>query len=562
MSAAKVSSSPGDWREVHTNWEDKMQFIISNQFGCDVALRIREGDKYADFKAHQFVLNMSSVLFEKLLQDSRNRVFDPAIKMTVLNLPNTNSQFFKLFLRFLYTRKIQLESFTDAYELYKLSKQYGITDLNSMCLHFISNTVAISNALEVKEFATNYNIDSLREECSNIIRINTAEVLKMSKWKLEWIKSLLDEPELSITEIELFKLVETWINTYFGDLDNTVHRNYLWKTLIHKFCFLNMTADEFLEGPVKTGMISKDESLAIIGHIVSEKKFHLPFPSSFKKTKRRITGQQESAMILPKLSPNPVKGSDKQSKADIQASTCQGSTGNGTELVDKTETLRLKIQSISHKSKEKVDEAQQTSQTTKSSETNQQEKPLDRKHLTSPAGAESKPLQTFHQMTDPLPKKLPSQSTIEDDLERAHNFIKKTSFGELNKKRMSVLECNKSELKSKNYFDEVVHAPTLSSIVESQLSSSNTINSQEDKPELSKSIDLNSDNKPAKARGKIVIKEVKKGYDQMNLQTLKKPTGPQSDNTKNKASAGRSSAKPATHLQVRKKSPNRNYPEK
>ncbi|XP_014254585.1 kelch-like protein 35 [Cimex lectularius] len=302
MAKPRAGSVTEDWRNINKTWEEKLTHIYRCGYGTDITIKICEDKNEKSFKAHRFVLSMSSEVFDTMLKAPVFRNPGDAILMLV----NVNAEAFAQFLEYVYCKKFQLSSTKNAIALHKIADKFNVLDLKLECAKYVDENLTVDNVMECCEYADMYKLDDLKQRCNELIQNNTASVLNennMHTWKMEWIVLVLEQPKLSIKEPELFRLIHKWVNTCS---DNDCLKGKMYDCLVTKFCFLNFSGDEFVAGPVKSGMLTKNQSLAVLGHIVADENCHLDYPDNFNKTIRQyVEGGAEktgSKMQTPKIS--------------------------------------------------------------------------------------------------------------------------------------------------------------------------------------------------------------------------------------------------------------------
>ncbi|XP_024083557.1 BTB/POZ domain-containing protein 2-like isoform X2 [Cimex lectularius] len=283
---AKPKPAVGDdWRNTNQTWEEKMMHIFRCNYGSDITIKICEDKNETSFKAHRFVLSMSSEVFDAMLKA-------PVFKNpgdAVLMLMNVNAAAFGLFLEYIYCKTLQFKSIKEAIGVYKIADKFNITELKNTCVNYLDEHFSIENVMECVEFADAYRLEGLKQRCVEIIQHNTGTILNESNshtWKIEWLMLVLDQPALSIPEPELFRMITVWLNNC--NAENECAKSKAQACLLPKFCFMNFKGEEFVAGPVKSGLLTKNQSLAILGHIVADENCHLDYPEGFSKNVRNL----------------------------------------------------------------------------------------------------------------------------------------------------------------------------------------------------------------------------------------------------------------------------------
>ncbi|CAI2162855.1 3961_t:CDS:2 [Funneliformis geosporum] len=87
-----------------SNLSDDYLTVLENEKYSDVIIKVGEGEKCRDYKAHKLILSIRSTFFEKEIQEQYNR------NTIVLKYENFDSQAFGYILRYLYGGTFNLES--------------------------------------------------------------------------------------------------------------------------------------------------------------------------------------------------------------------------------------------------------------------------------------------------------------------------------------------------------------------------------------------------------------------------------------------------------------------
>ncbi|XP_014254580.1 uncharacterized protein LOC106669554 isoform X2 [Cimex lectularius] len=280
------SENLSDWRTNKKTWAEKIEYMYKSNHGCDISVKIW-------FKAHRFILGASSEVLESVM---KTEVFKIPGEATIV-FTNINPDSFKIFLDFIYTGEGAPSTSQQAIELHRIADKLWVPELKEVSSAYIEDKVNASNVMETYVFADVYKKDELKRRCIEIIQNETKEVINdvnVTNFSPQFLVVILDQPALSIKECELFRLVVKWFSSYretdvcakacvHNPTDDMNKR--LEHCLMSRFRFMSMSADEFLEGPMRAGMLSKKDELAILGHIAS-KTCKLPYPVCFNRNPR------------------------------------------------------------------------------------------------------------------------------------------------------------------------------------------------------------------------------------------------------------------------------------
>ncbi|XP_014254575.1 BTB/POZ domain-containing protein 2-like [Cimex lectularius] len=281
-----------DWRKVNLSWDEKMQYVFDNNYLTDLTVKVSDGKATRSFNAHKLILSMSSDVLEEELRAECLRVPGEA----VLNITAANPIAFEQFLRFIYCKDIHLKSIREASDVIKVSIKFNVAELTKICLEYVERNLNYHTYMECAEFARMYNLKYLKSRCSELVRKNTKLIMNednIANWNMEAIIDVLEQPHLQLREIELFYLVEKWIKS--KNLNDLSFRNKVREYIMPKFCFMSMTAEEFTTGPLSSGLLEKNESLAVLGHIVAD-RCDVPYPEGFNQNIREIYSEPKKSL--------------------------------------------------------------------------------------------------------------------------------------------------------------------------------------------------------------------------------------------------------------------------
>jgi len=202
-------------------------------------------------------------------------------------IPDIQPKVFNILLKYIYTDtddiKIRMLDIETVYELWYCANKYILSPLIRECTTHLKRNLSSKNVCRVYECAKFFNELELMNECLDAIRAQTSEVLKESSWEdveLETLVKLLEQDYLQIdSEMELFTALERWAKSECSrkSLDPTngeCLRSVIGNALL-KIRFLNMTREEFINGPGSSPLLTEDESYAILNHNIK------PMPKGF-----------------------------------------------------------------------------------------------------------------------------------------------------------------------------------------------------------------------------------------------------------------------------------------
>ncbi|XP_065350726.1 BTB/POZ domain-containing protein 6-B-like isoform X2 [Cloeon dipterum] len=262
------------WRKEHSTLADQLWYMYQHDLRTDLTIFVKDESKSDTFKCHQMVISRLSAAFDKLIQHACSV---PTVRPSI-NL-RFDPQLFLIVLKFAYTDEVLLQSGKEALSIYKLCKSYDIEHLALACEKYINSDLEADNIWQV--FGCPNIGPTLTSQLRWFLGKNTSACLQ-SKHFLSCNQSslltLTAMPTLSIDgELELVKAVIKWTKHQNEGraLDPTVSKSLLGQALQH-VRFLALTATEFSSHVAKSGLLSSDDSLALLVNLTCPGQMAVP----------------------------------------------------------------------------------------------------------------------------------------------------------------------------------------------------------------------------------------------------------------------------------------------
>ena len=241
-------------------------------------------------EGHKVFLAMSSPVFEAMFFGGMAEKKDP------IPIRDVQPEAFKALLEYIYTDRVNLDSFELACELCYCAKKYMLPFLVNECIKFLWTRISPKKACRGYEFAKLFEESALMERCMYIMRSKTNEVISKSSWddvEQGTILKILDQDELEITsEVHLFNAVEKWARAECKrnslDPDDSKSLKSVIGNALTKIRFLTLTPQEFAEGPGKSPLLTQEEAFSILMNI-SSCNSGTPLPEGFSTNTERRT---------------------------------------------------------------------------------------------------------------------------------------------------------------------------------------------------------------------------------------------------------------------------------
>ncbi|XP_067205755.1 BTB/POZ domain-containing protein 6-B-like isoform X2 [Linepithema humile] len=284
---AYVNMASCDWQITKQKLTERSQYLLELGLWSDCNFIVGQEPQQQTFKGHKLFLAMSSPVFEAMFFGGMAEKNDP------IPIEDVQPEAFKVLLEYIYTDKIELDSFELACDLWNCAKKYMLPSLVEECIKYLSSHLSAKNACKAYEIAKLFEESGLLDKCLQIIRTKTNEVLKESTWEeveLKTLLKILDQDDLQIlSEVELFNAVERWAiaecqRKSLEPTDKTSLRSVIGSALL-KIRFLSLSSKEFADGIGVSPLLTRDEAFTILMNIPS--KDIVPMPEGFSTNRNR-----------------------------------------------------------------------------------------------------------------------------------------------------------------------------------------------------------------------------------------------------------------------------------
>lgn len=263
-SVENIDDPPADY-----NYKNELHSLIGRQ--CYLSENL--ADFHFTFEtshripAHKLLLSASDV-FQKMFNGSWKEVNE-------VKVVDASVEAFKEFLQFFYLNDVKM-SMENAAEVMNLGTKYNVKQCVNACDELLLHGITYENACRSLELAYIFDRDEVKEECENIIEINTMNVLMSSSFlhcDKKVLSFILMNDSLQCSEAELFKAVMAWVKTKSkeNELTKKIIETELGN-LFYEFRFRSMTLKEFSDLiPSYGSLFNINEHQDIIQMIASNK---------------------------------------------------------------------------------------------------------------------------------------------------------------------------------------------------------------------------------------------------------------------------------------------------
>lgn len=259
------------------HWNEKIAFLYKKEIMADCFFVIGEGEAKTRIPAHKFILSACSQEFLNyffLMESDSNEIF----------LHDFSIEILEKFLTFVYKNACSLVM-DDIWEMWKISRLYGVHTLIDKCADFIGENITEENVFLVFDKANALGVPTVDVMCLNFIKKMTVQIYQNPQFmqvELETIKKILLCESLPGKEIDIYRAVNSWVenNLNLRNLPITsVNKRNLLGASLKNIRFGSMTHTEFDEcTDDDNSLLSKDEMLEIFKCITAKGKRQCSFP--------------------------------------------------------------------------------------------------------------------------------------------------------------------------------------------------------------------------------------------------------------------------------------------
>ncbi|XP_069794979.1 BTB/POZ domain-containing protein 19-like isoform X6 [Narcine bancroftii] len=185
-------------------------------------------------------------------------------------LSDVQPDVFLAVIEFLYTNCVMLSN-KMALDVLTSAVEYGLDDLQKLCVDYISNTLTVESACEALQAAVTYRQTDMKDKCLAFIQSHTKSIVKTQGFHElsdPALLVILQSDLLTIDEPDLINFVREWAHVNSVVLDKTVPE--IAKEVVHELRLFLLTPDELtiLEAE------NKKDNLIPMDRIAEVWKFH------------------------------------------------------------------------------------------------------------------------------------------------------------------------------------------------------------------------------------------------------------------------------------------------
>ncbi|XP_033725009.1 BTB/POZ domain-containing protein 6-like [Pecten maximus] len=271
-------SPRADW-QVDKPLIECFDHLLTSGIASDVTFIV--GEETNRVSAHKLVLMSRSPVFFAMLEG-------PMAENGEIIIPDISAETFRLFLRYLYTDKLDLTVSTVVPVCYAASK-YCVDILVSLCETFLSELLTVDCVCALLEQTHNFKMENLKTKCLRFIQEHAFAILKSESFadlSLECVISIIQSDDLGISERIVYEAVIRWAESECSrrKIEATAeNKRHVLGEALYSVRFIHIDED-FLFDRVRADKVLVSEDLS---DIKNHKKNKTALKSEKLNTKRR-----------------------------------------------------------------------------------------------------------------------------------------------------------------------------------------------------------------------------------------------------------------------------------
>ncbi|XP_064083017.1 BTB/POZ domain-containing protein 3-like isoform X2 [Macrobrachium nipponense] len=251
---------------------------IHNRSSCNITpweIHLKPSFRRVPFIVHRLILAMSSPVFEAMF-------YGPMAEKADLTLPDDPPEAFVFLMGYIYKGNASLPNVDMAVMVYKLANKYQMSSLFSVCSEYLQSRVDLNNLALVYEMSFLYEDSELKQKCRKVVS-ESREILSspgVGQLTVQCMEDLLQQELPVQSEVAVFEGLLQWGTLQSGNSSTSAKcpkglRQEI-ETLLPHIRFLTMTLDDFVEHVMPSGVLTPEESNAIMMNIKRVLNITLP----------------------------------------------------------------------------------------------------------------------------------------------------------------------------------------------------------------------------------------------------------------------------------------------
>ncbi|KAJ5068837.1 btb/poz domain-containing [Anaeramoeba ignava] len=189
---------------------ESLETILKTGKFSDVIFRV--GIEEEEFHGHKLILSMNSMYWKRMFYGASWKEVSGK-KIAEIYVPNISPEIFQIILTYVYTHKINMDSFEQAIAVLEAADFLLISDLKEECSQIFSNSLNQENCFSLLSISLTYNIDSLKKKIFKFIEFEKDIFLKndaLLGLSPLVVQTVLHLENLLVPEIQLFRVFLFW----------------------------------------------------------------------------------------------------------------------------------------------------------------------------------------------------------------------------------------------------------------------------------------------------------------------------------------------------------------
>jgi len=265
-----------DWQTTKCKVAERGRHLFETGIWSDCQFIVGLPPNIKIFHIHKMFLAMASPVFEAMFYGGL------AETKREIKILDVQPDAFSAMLEYIYTDQIHLTSFELVCDICYAAKKYMLPDLVEECTKFLWRDLYPRNACLAYEFAKLFEEPVLLDKSLQLMTQQTVEVMSEPTWEdVEHgtLKIMLDNDFSSAPEILLFDGVNRWAGRECerrGEEVSAEKKRSILGEVLFLIRYLTLTAAEFAAGPAQSGLLTQQESFAILMNISCPGSWDLP----------------------------------------------------------------------------------------------------------------------------------------------------------------------------------------------------------------------------------------------------------------------------------------------
>ncbi|XP_067141465.1 uncharacterized protein [Centruroides vittatus] len=238
---------------------------------------------------------ISESTFDKIRNEQLEFIIERGISSRILKFPYPTEVVARV-VNYLDKADPQIISLSNGFQLYDLSKSYGIKMLSTICEKYVIDQLCEKNVCEIHDFACKMYLTQIQRRCWEIFDTYWPEIFQGEDFKscgIATIYRLVSRPlYTSMDEVDICLAVYKWVEektkrkmgTSFVEMDETARKlkyREEMRPFLERIRFLAMNKEKLINKIFKLGLFSREEEISIL--LCKEMKNFSNYPSDFSK---------------------------------------------------------------------------------------------------------------------------------------------------------------------------------------------------------------------------------------------------------------------------------------